>query len=322
VPDRANPSLRFIIARYAISIKVSPVRAGTQHIRHGKKERPIKSENIALISKSVTFSPRNKRSSSYELRYSTREGGFISDLQTSVPNEAPPEDKGRYDDYGHEVTFCFHPEPSKAYSMSFSVLKGFEVGNRNIHYHMPPHADIANVSFTLDLSEYHSMSIELIAPRFYYHLDDPVDHDVCRLRGVGQPLSATHSESGLWTWNIAKVRGGVIDVDWDNVTRTVVAPAHASKTLMRLIGAATTPRFKRDMATFVDLCKLIDSGASTLKDASTLLHCSRSTLSYMVKRLEDRLSAPLLLRPREGNLSLTEEGLALYSFGLEHFRKS
>src|SRR5436305_5432157 len=123
----------FLAELYSICITVWPVeRAGgtsTFWVSHGPSgSRPVTTDNKATVLRNITFSTRNRCSHPFTLRYSTRAHGFIDNLILSAANEALPEDIGRYNDYGHEVTFSFRPRPSGIYTMSFDVLGGFGSG--------------------------------------------------------------------------------------------------------------------------------------------------------------------------------------------------
>src|SRR5262249_55000707 len=121
---KTAPPHQFLVDAYHISVQVRPVQIQTCTVRHGKITRVITScDNIAHVQRSVSFSRHNTLSAPFTLRYSTRNWGYISEPLLSAPNEAPPAERGRYDDYGTEVLFAFTPTAGKSYSMSFDVFK-------------------------------------------------------------------------------------------------------------------------------------------------------------------------------------------------------
>ena len=153
----------------------------------------------------------------FTLRYATRGEGFIYPPVHFPPlNEASPADLGRYDDHGKEVTWRFTPRPGSVYTQSFAVLGGFRPGDRNAHFHLHDKTRYESVVITLDLRPYLDQGYPVReGPHLHFHQDDPQDHNLCQLRGLGHVEKPRHLERGKWVWQIFRVNQGVIDVVWD-----------------------------------------------------------------------------------------------------------
>jgi hypothetical protein len=151
------------------------------------------------------------------LRYATRGEGFIyPPVHLPALNEASPAELGRYHDQGKEITWRFTPQPGSAYSQSFKVLAGFPVGDRNAHFHLHDKTRYETIAVTLDLRPYIEQGYPVAeGPQLHFHLDDPQDHNLCQLRGLGHVEKPCHVEKGKWLWQIFRVNQGVIDVVWD-----------------------------------------------------------------------------------------------------------
>ncbi|MHB1425656.1 MAG: hypothetical protein ACYC3I_21010 [Gemmataceae bacterium] len=151
------------------------------------------------------------------LRYATRGEGFIYPPVHFPPlNEASPAELGRYHDHGKEVTWRFTPQPDSAYSQSFKVLGGFPASDRNAHFHLHDKTRYETVVVSLDLHQYVEQGFPATeGPLLHFHQDDPQDHNLCQLRGLGHVEKPCHIEKGKWTWQICRVNQGVIDVVWD-----------------------------------------------------------------------------------------------------------
>ncbi len=100
--------------------------------------------------------------------------------------------------------------------MIYSVFGGFDASDRNVHFHLHPKTRYASVRMLLNLAEYVDKGYPLTQlPMFYYHEDDPRDHDICKLRGFGSPIKCRSQGRGHWTWQLDCVTQGIIDVVWD-----------------------------------------------------------------------------------------------------------
>ncbi len=207
----------FQVDRYEIVIEVQPTAKEEVRVRHGSRQRLVCCDNRAEIRRQVRFSRRNACSDRFTLRYATRGEGFIyPPVHLPALNEASPAELGRYHDQGKEITWRFTPQPGSAYSQSFKVLGSFPPGDRNAHFHLHDKTRYEIIAVTLDLRSYIEQGYPVTeGPQLHFHQDDPQDHNLCQLRGLGHVEKPCHIEKGKWTWQIFRVNQGVIDVVWD-----------------------------------------------------------------------------------------------------------
>ena len=207
----------FQVDRYEIELEVWPTVREEVRVRHGSRQRPVCCDNRAELRRQVRFAESNACSDRFMLRYATRGEGFLyPPVHFPAVNEASPVEMGRYDDHGKEATWRFTPSPGAAYSQSLTILGGFPPGERNAHFHLHEKTRYESVIVTLDLCRYIEQGYPLTqGPDLHFHEDDPHDHNLCRLRGLGHRVKPCHVERGKWVWRILRVNQGVIDLVWD-----------------------------------------------------------------------------------------------------------
>jgi hypothetical protein len=147
----------------------------------------------------------------------------------SHDNEAPPEEKGRYDDNGTEVLFKFTPKAEEEYSLQLLLYKGFNKGNRDVHFHLGKQSYYKTIQYTLDLSRYLAAGYQISdTPKLYLHRNDFKGHDLCAKRGYGTPLESVKSQQpGIFTWELRNIRQGVVDIKWDITKEEAAADEEA-----------------------------------------------------------------------------------------------
>jgi len=212
-----HPSV-YEIDLYETRVTVQPSDKPEYECKHGQTTKMVATDNIGFIERAVTFSHRNRCSDSFCIRYSTRHGGYVSSV-TSHRNEATPEEKGLYDDGGIQTVFRFMPKAGEQYRIKTDVYGGFGQGERDVHFHMSSSGNSYSKRrpYILDLSGYLSKVYKITqGPRLYFHDNDPADHDMCSVRGLGdlvKPLRV--DDSGVWTWEFTRISRGVVDITWD-----------------------------------------------------------------------------------------------------------
>lgn len=211
----------FEIDLYESSLIIEPLPP--DHTMVAPKNRIVHTDNVAYHDRSVTFSSRNTCRDLFRMRYRTRDDGCLKAVM-SHDNEAPTSEQSRYDDYGREVTFDFTPKQGETYKLNLEIYKGFDKGNRDVHFHLGRKAQIKTYRFRLDLSAYVAAGYEITdGPQLYFHNQDRGDHKLCKQRTLEAPLPCTRvAGGGVWEWEIGRIREGVIDVVWD-VRRIAVA---------------------------------------------------------------------------------------------------
>jgi pimeloyl-ACP methyl ester carboxylesterase/cation transport regulator ChaC len=202
---------------FRYSARVSPLRSGTIVVaKHGGKQRLVDTDNSALVERQVRFSRNNHCDDPFQLRYGTRNGGWID---PNVPDfSVTSADKIRlYDDCGTEIITEIAPAPGRKSSLRMQVYKGFDAGHRDYHMHLGRKSYFRKLDFEVDLTEYLSTGWRVIhGPHLYFHPIDSGDHRLCANRKMLDPDSPhDYDPSGIWRWTLEHVKEGVIDIAWD-----------------------------------------------------------------------------------------------------------
>ena len=229
-PDPPENKLFFQVDGYDVLIKVEPVPLEKQEFKaeYGSRSRMVRSDNFARIRRSVSFSAKNICAQLFQIRYRTRNDGFIRP-KTLHPNEAAPEEISRYEETGAEAIFKFTPQAGKTYTWEVEVYGGFDKGNRNLHFHLGKSMRCKEYRPRLDLSSYLAQGWKMAnEPKLYFHPEDLGDHQLCAMRDLENPLAPVQVDpSGIWNWNIQNVPGGIVDVIWDLAEPVAVQAAKA-----------------------------------------------------------------------------------------------
>ena len=206
----------FEVKRYDTEIKVWPVEEMDYEVEHGETKREVHTDNKATITRTVEFSPKNHNKSLFEIRYTSAKRGYLAEETGGGRNEASLEEKERHSHHGTEAMFKFTPAAQAPFRQTLTILKGFDAGNRDVHFHLGRHSYYTEIHYTLDLSEYVAAGYHLsTGPNFFLHLDDPQDHAQCQKRGLGEPLESESAEGGVFKWRIENIRQGVTTIVWD-----------------------------------------------------------------------------------------------------------
>ena len=216
-PAAQSPECIHAIDLYELHISVRPTEPTDHCVKHGTTTRTVSCDNLARIKRTVVFAETTRCTKPFTLRYSTRAHGYVSLPLVSGPNLQSPEEKGLYDDYGTQVVFRFLPTPGRAALMAFDIYKGFDAGQRSVHFHLPKDAHYAQVRIILDLAGYLTQGDRIsLGPHFCLHPADPDNHDVCGFRDYGALIQPkTVDGSGVWCWEVMHLDQGVVDLYWD-----------------------------------------------------------------------------------------------------------
>ena len=231
----------FEVDCYETTIAVHPVAAGTPFaVQHGEKTTTVHADNRCEMVRSVRFSRKNRCELPYEIRYKT--SGWLTFLTQPARNEAPSPRNTAYAEEGKEATFHFRPRAADAdqpYVLKMDIYKGFDQGNRDVHFHLGRHSRYRRLTYTLDLRPYLGAGYVVTQqPRLYLHADDPGDCKKCKARReLATPVPAAEAGTpGLWRWELDNVRQGVTDILWD-VAPGQPAAGHAPASPRRQQGA-------------------------------------------------------------------------------------
>jgi len=207
----------FEIEQFRYSAKVKPLAPGTKRqVSHGRATRVVETDNEALVVREVTFGRNNRCKNDFELKYRTRNFGFIEPVV--IPQiEMRPDHRSRYEETGVEVNYLAPPVAGKTYALNMKVLRGFEAAHRDYHQHFTNQCYFRRVRFELDLTAYLQAGWHVVdRPKLYYHPDDNDDHRLCEMRDWSTPDPSLGAlEAGKWQWELEHIHHGVLDIKWD-----------------------------------------------------------------------------------------------------------
>jgi len=207
----------FEVDKYEVQLQIKPLGEDAEKIvRHGNKQRTVRTDSEALLSRKVFFSRNNKCEDLFDISYSTRFNGFI-EPEFSHYNEASLKLRTAYLDYGNTVSFQFRPLGTGPYFLKLKLYKAFDEGNRNIHFHMSQRSFIKKYHCRLDLRSYLEGGYSInVQPHLYFDPHEPPDHLFCDRRVLEHPEPyQSHERVGIWEWELRCVTGGVIDIRWE-----------------------------------------------------------------------------------------------------------
>jgi len=123
---------------------------------------------------------------------------------------------GAWEDTGVEYRYDFVPEPGRAYRLNIEVYKGYDVGQREAHFHLKNHSRYRHVEYTLDLSAYLANGYRVSkTPSFYLHPQESPHGAMCNTRAATDPLLPIAENGGTWKWSIDEIQQGIVDIVWD-----------------------------------------------------------------------------------------------------------
>ena len=200
-------------------LKVEPLHGAAQKfVAHygDNKTREVVSDNFARMNRCVTFAKKNRCTRHFQLRYGTRNDGYLT-AYMSDPNEASDAEQQLYQDYGVKAVFEFTPKPEKTFTLDLEAWKAFDKGQRDVHFHLGRHeAYYKTLRLALDLSAYLTQGYTLSKPpALYYYEEDKGHSDLCQRRGRDNPVPSAKAADGLWEWEINRIWGGVVEVVYD-----------------------------------------------------------------------------------------------------------
>jgi len=216
----------FEVEHYKTTIAVSPVPMQKFKIKLGEDNyREVETDNTCELTRTVRFARNNQCQSRFRIRYLAF-GGSCFVPRVSHKNEAGQLASEYEQSAGTKVDFLFTPEPKRPdeeYALSLTIYNGFGEGRRDVHFHLGPisvggMAYYRKLIYELDLSKYIELGYAVTsAPVLYWHPKDPGNCSGCKdlrtpLRRV-QPVA--ENVQGLWRWELANVREGVVDLVWD-----------------------------------------------------------------------------------------------------------
>lgn len=172
---------------------------------------------MALMQYNVTFSRKNRRRELFYLNYLTRNSGYVGEVRTSFVNEAAPRDIALYEDYGTHISYAITPERGQTYRLEFAVLKGFDEGQRDLHFHLSSQPVFYRLfRATLDLTGYLKQGYTPQAcPCLYHYETDQRHSDLIQPSALHTEVANLSSSPGVYAWELRNVAKGVVDIRWD-----------------------------------------------------------------------------------------------------------
>ncbi|HEX4007742.1 MAG TPA: alpha/beta fold hydrolase [Acidobacteriaceae bacterium] len=203
-----------------VNLAVTPNDAGTPIALRGF-DTPIevRTDNTAVRQMRLVFSKQNRCVRQWEQMYRSKQG-WVQTLGVTGTNEASPAEMSDYYETAKRFTYAFTPKVSdqgQSFSMKLRIYNGFGEGQRDWHDHLNPKVRCRQFRFTLNLKDFGNAGYALSQePTMYFYGQDVVDHDLCDQRVGETPLPPVAGDDP-WnrTWEMADVRGGVVDLAWD-----------------------------------------------------------------------------------------------------------
>ena len=218
---------RYEIQSYETVIRVEPKEMQTIRTK-SKNPRSVEFDNYSTIKRTVQFAPSNQCKKKFTISYSTRSDGYLI-AHMSHKNEAPPNQAGLGEDYGTYCQFDFTPESGQEFCLKVEIFKGFDKGNRNVHFHLLNNSHFRRLRYEVDLTPYVTSGYEINqGPNLYFYPND-IEHGMfCSNRKLGKPIPPISTSSqGLYTWEVNDIYEGVVDIIWDvkkkSINETVIA---------------------------------------------------------------------------------------------------
>ena len=213
------------VERFSMSVKVDPATPGSEVMaRYGTKQRLVTYDNVAAVRRQAEFSRHNRCREPYQLKYGTRNGGWIVP-HMSDPHVTPPEMLRLYEDNGYDAYYVVNPEPGTTATLDLTVYKGFDAGHRDFHMHFGQQTVFRRTCFDVDLSVYRRNGWDIVPPRLYFHPSDAGHDEMCARREKKNPdPPVVVDDAGIWKWELEFITEGVVDIVWD------VVPSQAVRT--------------------------------------------------------------------------------------------
>jgi len=203
------------VERYDTTLRVEPYdgKEGAE-VSYGSSRRTVFTDNRAVLSRRMVISRKNRCRNSCDMSYLTNAEGFIRPIPAEMLERLERKDLTRYESQGREFNFVFAPCAGETYEVTLEILRGFEAGDRRVHFHLGPSCYHQLLTYHLDLTAYVQAGYRLIGPpRLYF--EEGETHR-CEEIWASQPLEpATSDDRGLWYWELHDVRQGAVGLAWD-----------------------------------------------------------------------------------------------------------
>ncbi|BCA54576.1 hypothetical protein W02_17160 [Nitrospira sp. KM1] len=203
------------IERYDTRLRVEPFdgREGVE-VSHGTTSRKVYTDNRAILSRSMVISKKNRCWNHCDMSYLTNPEGFVRPIPPELLEQVERKERTRYENNGREFNYVFSPVSGRTYDVTIEILRGFEAGDRRIHFHLGTSCYHQVVTYSLDLTAYLAAGYRISrTPRLY--IEEGETHR-CEQIWATPPLEAVPSgQEGFWQWELRDLRQGAIGLAWD-----------------------------------------------------------------------------------------------------------
>ncbi len=182
-----------------------------------KNSRTVSYDSYASWKRTVRFAAANRCHDCFTLRYKTRKEGYLI-ARTSHDNLAPLAEIGRWKDNANEYRFDFKDDGQIDHWMEVEVYKGFDAGEREIHFHLGNQGLYRTMEYQLDLSAYVRSGYRITnGPLCYFQNTDHECDELCRNPSASNLVAPTSAslEQGRWCFSFPNIRSGVVGIVWD-----------------------------------------------------------------------------------------------------------
>ncbi|HEY6085642.1 MAG TPA: alpha/beta hydrolase, partial [Nitrospira sp.] len=194
------------VERYHTRLRVEPFdgRHGVE-VSHGNSTRTVFTDNRAVLSRTMVIARKNRCHDSCTISYLTNADGFVRPIPPELLEQLERKDRTRYETQGREFNFVFSPQSGKMYDVTIEILRGFEAGDRRIHFHLGTACYHQLLTYTLDLTAYLNHGYRIIqTPRLYF--EDGEAHRCEHIWSVVPLEPIPSDQEGVWRWELHDVR--------------------------------------------------------------------------------------------------------------------
>jgi hypothetical protein len=138
----------------------------------------------------------------------------VRPIPSTIIDKLVRKERTRYESQGREFNYIFTPEAGKTYEVTIEILKGFDQGNRRIHFHLGSTAYYNLLVYTLDLQKYLQAGYR-ITQRPLFFFEDTEEHRCEEIWNSPSFEPIASDPNGIWQWELHHVRQGAIGLLWD-----------------------------------------------------------------------------------------------------------
>lgn len=203
------------VDRYETHLRIEPYAAQQGiEVRYGTHTRMVHTDNRAILTRRMTVAQRNRCHDICVIPYLTNPSGFVRPVTPELLDALGAKDRTRYEMEGREFNFSFTPRNGHTHEVQIEILRGFEQGDRRIHFHLGTTHYFRSMIYTLDLSAYLQLGFRVTqSPRLHY--EDTEEHRCEHIWSRASYDPSVADAIGIWQWELRNVRQGAIGLTWE-----------------------------------------------------------------------------------------------------------